>query len=138
MAEAKVHRRGEVSFEEVLEGFRKALPPEVGGIGCFIGVVRGTARDGRRVNMLRYESAEEAVEDLRRIAGEIERLRGVERVAIHHFVGDLLPGEDTVYVLVAGRGRDEVFRALQAAMSRVKKEPRIWKKEVTEDGERWV
>ncbi|MEM2875080.1 MAG: molybdenum cofactor biosynthesis protein MoaE [Candidatus Hadarchaeales archaeon] len=138
MAEAGVHRRGDMKFEEVLEKFREGLSREVGGIGCFIGVVRGIAQNGKSVKMLHYESADEAVEDLRRIAVEIERIHGVESVAIHHFVDDLLPGEDTIYVLVAGRGREDVFRALQDVMIRVKREPLVWKKEITEDGERWV
>jgi len=137
MAEVGVLRNGELRFEDALLTFRKELPKEVGGIGCFIGVVKGVARDGRMVEKLCYECADEMADELRNIAEDAERMPGVRRVAIHCIIDELVPGEDTIYVLVAGDGRKEVFSALQTIMDRVKKESHIRKKEVTKDGEHW-
>jgi len=138
MGEGAVHRRGEAKFEEILASFRRSLPGDVGGIGCFIGIVRGITGTGRNVRSLRYECAEDIASKLKAIADDAEKMPGIRRASIHHVIDELSPGDDTVYVLVAGRGRREVFRALEGIMERVKKEPLIWKKEVTQNGEYWV
>lgn len=57
---------------------------------------------------------------------------------IHHVIDELKPGEDAIYVLVAGQNRADVFAALPEIMNRVKKEAPIWKKEVTKTREYWI
>lgn len=138
MPEAGIHRKGEVSFPKLLEGFKGNLGGDVGAIGCFIGVVRGLSKRGEEVRLLRYEAAQEAPEKLLEIAGDVEGRPGIARVAIHHVIDEIGPGEDAIYVLVAGRGRREVFEALPEVMDRVKAEVPIWKKEITERGEYWA
>ncbi|MCS7131341.1 MAG: molybdenum cofactor biosynthesis protein MoaE [Hadesarchaea archaeon] len=137
MVDVGIHRKGEVNFSKLLDELRKDLPNEVGAIGCFIGVVRGTSNTGA-VKCLHYECSDEAKEKIEQIAAEVEREPNISRVMIHHIVDDLLPGEDAIYVLVAGKHRAEVLSALSKIMNRVKTEVPIWKKEITEGGERWV
>jgi molybdopterin synthase catalytic subunit len=138
MSDVGIHRKGEVDLPSLLERLRQGLGEEVGAIGFFIGVVRALSKEGKRVKYLSYEAAEDAAKKLEEIASEVERQPRIERVMIHHVVDQLAPGEGAIYVLIAGKTRKDVFKALQEVMDRVKKEVPIWKKEVTESGEYWV
>ncbi|MEM2878181.1 MAG: molybdenum cofactor biosynthesis protein MoaE [Candidatus Hadarchaeales archaeon] len=138
MEDVGVHIRGVISFEKLLQRFRSGLPDDVGAIACFVGVVRGRTVDGRRVKRLLYECADDVPEQFRRIVRDAGSRPGIKKVAIHHVVDGLSPGEDTLYVMVAGRGRAEVFSVLREIVERVKSEAHIWKKEITESGEYWV
>jgi molybdopterin synthase catalytic subunit len=133
-----IHRKGEVDFPSLLEKFRRELGGSVGAIGCFIGVVRGISKEGEKIKSLRYEHSDEAVGKLEEIASDVERSPDISRVLIHHVIDELKPGEDAIYVLVAGKRRDEVFKALPKIMDRIKVEVPIWKKEVTETKEYWI
>jgi molybdopterin synthase catalytic subunit len=138
MAEVGIHRKGEVNLPELIEKARRSTDGELGALGCFIGVVRKTAKSGEPVELLHYEAAEEARKQLLEIASRAEDKPGILHVRIHHIIDDLLPGEDAIYVVVGGVHRKEVFTALSDIMDEVKKEVMIWKKELTETGEYWV
>lgn len=138
MAEVGVCRKGEVDFPGLLEKFRRELRGEAGAIGCFVGIVRKTSKEGETVECLCYECSEETKEKLQEIASGIEKSPNISGVAIYHVVDELKPGEDVVYVLVAGKNRAEVFEVLPKIMNRVKTEVPIWKKEVTKTKEYWI
>ncbi len=138
MPDVGIHRKGEVDLPVLLKRLRGDLGKEVGAIGCFIGIVRGVSDGGEKVKFLSYESAEGAEKKLEEIAAEIEKRPHIKRVMIHHVVDQIAPGEDAIYVLVAGRGRKDVFKALPEIMDRVKAEVTIWKKEITERREYWA
>lgn len=116
---------------------KASLAKDIGAIGCFVGVVRGVTSNGETVRYLHYEKAEDAVDKLREIATDFESRPGIKMVMIHHVIDELSPGDDAIYVLVAGVRRAEVFRTLPEIMDRVKKEVPIWKEEVTDKGRRW-
>lgn len=138
MPDVGVHRKGEVDLPDLLRHLKEGLGGEVGAIGCFIGVVRAVSGEGEKVKRLSYEATEDATKELQEIAVEIERQPNIERVTIHHIVDQLAPGEDVVYVLVAGKKREDVFKALPEIMNKVKTKVPIWKKEVTDKREYWV
>ena len=138
MPEVGIHRRGEVDFPSLLKKFRRGLGGEVGAIGCFIGIVRGVSKGGEAVKSLRYECSDEALRKLEEIAADVEKSPNILRVMIHHVVDEIRPGEDAIYVLVAGRHQSEVCKALPKIVERVKTEVPIWKKEVTKTNEYWV
>ena len=138
MPDVGVHRRGEVDLPDLLRRLRKDLGEEVGAIGCFVGVVRAVSSGGKKVKYLSYEADEDAAKKLEEIASEVERQPNIKRVMIHHVVDQLKPEEDAIYVLVTGKKREDVFKALPEVMDRVKKDVPIWKKEVTENGEYWI
>ncbi|MBA7602961.1 hypothetical protein ES703_10058 [subsurface metagenome] len=138
MPDVGIHQKGEVDLPILLQKLKRELGGKAGAVGCFVGVVRETSKDGKKVKYLHYECAEEAIKGLEQIAADIERLPGIMRVMIHHVIDDLTPGEDAIYVLVAGEHRAEVFSALPKIMDRVKTKALIWKKEVTETGEYWI
>ena len=135
-----VHSKGAITLRELIEEVKKG--PQAHRIGCvltFTGVVRGVAKDGSKVLRLEYEAYSEAAEaKLEEIAEDIKRIPGVVDARIHHFVGSLEVGEDTVYIVVAAEHREEGFKALREAIERLKAEVPIWKKEHTESGSYWL
>jgi molybdopterin synthase catalytic subunit len=142
---AGIHEKNDLSLPELLAKVRNVGRfAEVGGIALFIGLVRGKNDKGEKVQKLTLEAYEEkANEVLGGICRDLKKKPGVVDVQIHHFLGDFGPGEDLVYVLVAGSHRKNVFPVLEEAVERYKKEAPIFKKEstVTEKGEaktNWV
>jgi len=136
--EIGVHRKGEVDFPALLDQFKRRLSPEAGAIGCFIGVVRGVSNEGKAVKLLRYECSDEISKKLEEIAADFEKEPNIYRIAIHHVINDLEPGDEAIYLIVAGKHRSGVFSALEKLMNRVKHEAPVWKKEIYEEGERWI
>lgn len=126
-----VHKKGGLPLSDVLKrvrdnpNFHKA-----GGIGIFVGVVRGETLGGKKVKKLELEAYEEkANEVLGNICKELRKRKGIIDVQIHHFIGEFGVGEDLVHVVVAGAHRSDVFPVLEDAVERYKKEAPIFKKE---------
>lgn len=114
--------------------FKKA-----GAITLFIGIVREEAKKGEKVEKLQLEAYEEkANQTLAEICDDLRKKPGVTDVEIHHMLGEFSPGEDLVYVLVAGSHRQNIFPILQEAVERYKREAPIFKKEhvITQKGEK--
>ncbi|MGA3191493.1 MAG: molybdenum cofactor biosynthesis protein MoaE [Candidatus Bathyarchaeia archaeon] len=128
---AGVHEKGTVSLVDVINstkgkrGFRKA-----GAIAVFIGVVRGEALKGEKVQRLELQAYQEKADQvLTNICDDLKRKPGIVDVQIHHLLGEFHVGEDIVYVLVTGSHREEVFPVLEEAVERYKKDAPIFKKE---------
>jgi molybdopterin synthase catalytic subunit len=109
-----------------------------GAIVTFVGTVRGETR-GRRVTALEYEAYEAlALKAFAIITGEVSGYWPGVRLALHHRVGRLLPGEASTVIVSASPHRAEAFKACRYAIERVKQIAPIWKREMFEDGEAWV
>jgi len=110
-----------------------------GGLVTFVGYVRETSDDGRRVDGLHYEAHRElAIAELRTVGAEASTKFGPARVAIAHRIGDLGLGDAAVAVAVAAAHRGVAFDACEYAIDELKKRVPIWKKERYVDGdERW-
>lgn len=117
----------------------KRASDDVGAIVIFVGVVRGTGRDGGRVLRLEYEAYEEmAVKSLEKIITDLKSKYGIIDAIVEHKVGSANVGENTVYALVASRHREEGFKSIIELIERLKHEAPIWKKEVTDKGYQWI
>ncbi|MEW8500927.1 MAG: molybdenum cofactor biosynthesis protein MoaE, partial [Candidatus Thiodiazotropha taylori] len=55
-----------------------------------------------------------------------------------HRVGELKPTDPIVLVAVASAHRKEAFQACEFIIDYLKTQAPFWKKEATENGERWV
>lgn len=109
-----------------------------GGVVTFSGAVREVTR-GRAVLRLEYEAyAPMAEKKLAELGAEVAIRWPGARVAIHHRVGVLVPGELAVVIAVSTPHRAEAFAACRHAIERLKADVPIWKKEVYADGEVWV
>ena len=109
-----------------------------GAVVTFLGTTRNNFQ-GRRVVTLEYEAFEEmAVKKLEEIRQEIRAEFSIEDIAIAHRIGLVPIGEVSLVVAVASPHRVEAFHACHKAVDRLKETVPIWKKEVFEDGSRWV
>jgi molybdopterin synthase catalytic subunit len=106
---------------------------KAGAILTFTGVVRGEAL------ALEFDIYEgEAQQRISSIARDLTAIEGIVDAKIYHKSGRVSRGEDIVYIVVAAAHRQEGFKALRDAIERIKKEVPIWKKELTERGDKWV
>ncbi|UCC33398.1 MAG: molybdenum cofactor biosynthesis protein MoaE [Candidatus Bathyarchaeota archaeon] len=135
-----IHEKGEISLIDLIRDVRSSSDVhKAGAIGCFIGIVRGVAKDGGEVKSLEFEAHKKAaLRNLSKIASDILNRPGVVDIRIHHNIGELRVGDDIVYIVVAGRHRKDVFQSLEDAIKRLKRETTIWKKEYSTLGEYWV
>jgi molybdopterin synthase catalytic subunit len=137
-----LHRKGEVSLDSIIN-YLKGLPGyrESGAIGSFVGIVReDPVRDsGSKVTHLEYEAyAAVALKHMEEIREEAKKRTGIVEVAIHHVIDSLAVSEPSLFVVVLGKHRQEVFPTLAETVERVKKEVPIWKKEYTSKDAYWV
>ncbi len=109
---------------------------DVGGIGCFVGVVRGT--DGLQAMTLEhYPGMTER--SLALIANEAERRWALLGCTVVHRVGRLGPGERIVLVLAAAAHRQAALDATAFLIDWLKTRAPFWKQESLADGtSRWV
>jgi len=116
-----------------------SLGPGAGGIGCFIGIVRGEA-NGRKLTAMTLEHYPGMTERaVRAIAEEAEKRWNLTAVTVVHRVGRLVPGENIVLVLAAASHRDPALAATRFLIDWLKTEAPFWKKEHFADGaEAWV
>jgi molybdopterin synthase catalytic subunit len=137
---AGVHQKGTFSLPDMIKDAKKEPSfKKAGAITLFIGVVREEDKKGEKVEKLELEAYEEkANQTLERICDDLRKKPGVTDVQIHHLLGEFAPGEDLVYVLVAGSHRQNIFPVLEEAVKRYKSEVPIFKKEhvLTEQGEK--
>tara|TARA_B100000315_G_C14574561_1_gene587296 strand:+ start:1050 stop:1511 length:462 start_codon:yes stop_codon:yes gene_type:complete len=109
-----------------------------GAVVTFLGTTRNSF-EGKRVLKLEYEAFEEmALKKLEEVRREIQAQFGVEDIAIAHRIGTVPIGEISLVIAVASPHREKAFYACHKAVDQLKAIVPIWKKEVFEDGSRWV
>ena len=107
-----------MSLQEMIDKVKRHPDyPKVGMILCHNGVVRATARDGRPVSELTVQADRQA---LQKIMSDIRQSPGIVEIGVEIREGRLHPGEDVMYVVVAGDFRENVFAALMDAVNRIK------------------
>jgi molybdopterin synthase catalytic subunit len=105
----------------------------VGMVLIHNGTVRGLSRGNRsRVKSMEVIPDHNKIEEIRR---EIEQHEGVYKIIIEAHGGTMNPGDDLLFIVVAGDIRENVKPALALMLDRVKAEA-ITKKEILagEDG----
>jgi len=137
-----LHRKGEISLEQIIDHVKR-LPTyhDSGALASFVGVVRTDPVSGSdsKVSRLEYEAySDAALERMEEIRSDAKKHDGVLEVEIHHVIDSLTVGEPSIFVVVMGKHRQDVFPVLVETVERVKKEVPIWKKEFTDKGSYWV
>ena len=103
---------------------------DVGGIGCFVGVVRGG--DIQAMTLEHYPGMTERA--LHAIAAEAEARWELLGCTVLHRHGRLLPGDPIVLVLAASRHRQAALDATAFLMDWLKTRAPFWKQEERLDG----
>jgi molybdopterin synthase catalytic subunit len=112
---------------------------DVGGIACFVGVVRDRAGEKpiRAMTLEHYPGMTEA--KLAEIEAEARRRWPLLDCLIIHRVGRLVPGERIVLVATASAHRRDALEACQFLIDWLKTKAPFWKSEESADGTaHWV
>ncbi|MEJ2395663.1 MAG: molybdenum cofactor biosynthesis protein MoaE [Candidatus Thiodiazotropha sp.] len=116
----------------------RADNPGIGAVVSFIGLMRDL-NDGDRVQKLYLEHYPGMTERaLQKIAEEAVQRWELMGCRVVHRVGEMCPTDPIVVVAVAGQHRKEAFLGCEFVIDYLKTQAPFWKKETTEQGERWV
>ena len=129
----------DVSAElDALTAGRADVGAAVGAIASFVGLVRDV-NEGASVGGMVLEHypgmTERSIEAI--VAEASARWKVLDATVIHR-IGPLAPGDRIVLVAVAAPHRGEAFAACEFIMDYLKTRAPFWKKERTDQGERWV
>jgi molybdopterin synthase catalytic subunit len=112
--------------------------PSIGALVSFVGQVRDM-NDGDAISTLTLEHYPEMTQKaLEAIEAEAKTRWDVIDTLIIHRVGTLKPLDQIVLVAVTSAHRGEAFHACEFIMDYLKTSAPFWKKEATNQGERWV
>ena len=117
----------------------RADDARVGAVATFTGTVRdrhGAQQGIQALELEHYPGMTEAA--LESMIDEAQRRFDILGARIVHRVGRLAPTDQIVLVAVSSAHRSEAFQACEFLMDYLKTQAPFWKKERTDQGERWV
>lgn len=118
--------------EEIVSSIRSESS---GAIVTFTGIVRKTERDD--FESLFYEAYEEmAVKEMQKICRDALKRFSITDIAMSHRIGNIVIGDESVFIAVSAPHRKEAFLACEYAIDSLKKSVPIWKKDVYRDSGR--
>jgi molybdopterin synthase catalytic subunit len=123
---------------ELARAVAEVRSARAGAIATFTGTTRVESR-GRSVRHLDYEAYEGMAEEvMAQIAAEVAERYELCAVAIHHRIGRVAIGEESVVIAVSAPHRADALAACRDAIDALKERVPLWKKEVYEGGEEWI
>ena len=94
---------------------------DCGALVTFVGTVRNTDKDGRKVVSLEIETTDEDAEKrLQEIAAEVCQKWQLQKLTVQRRIGRLKVGEIALVVVIAATRRKEAFDACQNLIDRIK------------------
>ena len=94
---------------------------DCGAIVTFVGTIRNTSKDGKRVKSLKIDVCDvDAEKKLAGIASEAYQKWPLKKIVMHRRFGTLKVGEIALVVVIAAPRRVEAFEACQYIIDRVK------------------
>ncbi|MGB1199599.1 MAG: molybdopterin synthase catalytic subunit MoaE [Thalassotalea sp.] len=109
-----------------------------GAVVTFVGLVRDI-NQGNSVKGLTLEHYPGMTEkSLAAIVQQAEQRWPLGKVRVIHRVGELALSDQIVFVGITSRHREAAFEACQFIMDYLKNQAPFWKKETTQQGEKWV
>ncbi len=111
---------------------------DIGATVTFCGLVRDQSPDKnlKALHLEHYPGMTEKA--LETIAKTAKQRWDIENLAIIHRIGELKPAENIVMVTVISAHRKEAYKACEFIMDFLKTQAPFWKKEITQQGEKWV
>ena len=108
-----------------------------GAVVSFLGITRGYDK-GIEIYRLEFDAWQDKLGNVLQLLAEtaIENF-GVSKVAMAHRIGPVKAGENIVSIHVASPHRKQAFQACEWLIDELKIQAPIWKKEVSEHGEKW-
>lgn len=113
--------------------------PFLRALCTFQGTTRNHAKNGTEVLRLEYACYPDmALAQLSKIAKNSIEKYNLSRVSVHHSISCVPPNEAGVIVSVSCKHRAASFQAVAEIMEELKAKVPIWKKEIYENGEKWI
>ena len=120
------------------DNYAFVLDEACGGINMFVGTVRRWNK-GKEITHLDFECYEPmAISELRKIADRAFEQFGVQKISIHHRIGQVGLEDIAVVIAVSSQHRKASFAACEFLIDELKKTVPIWKKEFMTNGAYWV
>ncbi|MCV3299753.1 molybdopterin synthase catalytic subunit MoaE [Pantoea ananatis] len=131
-------RVGPAAFDMAQEYQWLAGCPEDGAVVTFTGKVRNhnLGDDVAALTLEHYPGMTEKA--LQEIIDDARLRWPLQRVSVIHRIGELFPGDEIVFVGVTSAHRSSAFAAAEFIMDYLKTRAPFWKRETTEQGDRWV
>ena len=111
---------------------------QVGGLACFVGLVRDLANDEKITSMTLEHYPGMTERQLEKLEAEARQRWALQEVLIIHRYGKLLPGDRIVLVATASAHREASLESCQFLIDWLKTKAPFWKLEDMESGEKWV
>ena len=111
---------------------------QVGGLACFVGLVRDMAGDERIASMTLEHYPGMTERQLEKLEAEARRRWPLQEVLIVHRYGRLEPGDRIVLVATASSHREASLESCHFLIDWLKTKAPFWKLEATPDGPKWV
>jgi molybdopterin synthase catalytic subunit len=110
----------------------------VGALSIFIGNVRNRGRSGN-VSEIYYESyCKMAEQKMREIENETQTKWEIKKLVVFHRIGNIKVGEASIIIGVSSEHRNEAFEACKYVINNVKTRVPIWKKEISNESQKWA
>ena len=106
---------------------------ECGAIYSFEGIMRGKEEDIVNKLILTTPNKDKTQKEMEGIAQEVKDKFGVKEIAVVHYIGEFYSGDPMFLVSIGGAHRDEVLKALQETIERVKFDLEFKKEEIIGD-----
>ncbi len=111
---------------------------DIGGVGCFVGLVRDIAGDEAVSSMTLEHYPGMTERQLAAIEAEARQRWPLQDVLIVHRYGTLAPGDRIVLVVTASAHREAALESCHFLIDWLKTKAPFWKLEATGSGEKWV
>jgi molybdopterin synthase catalytic subunit len=125
------------SVESEVKALR-ARSGETGAIVTFTGLVRDISESDTISELYLEHYSGMTEKSIEAIVDEARSRWKLIGTRVIHRVGQLLPSEQIVLVAVSSQHRKDAFLACEFIMDYLKTRAPFWKKERTQDGERWL
>jgi len=111
---------------------------DVGGLTCFVGLVRDMAGDEKITSMTLEHYPGMTERQLEKLEQEARERWSLQDVLIIHRYGKLLPGDRIVLVATTAPHRESTMDSCRFLIDWLKTKAPFWKLEDMESGPRWV
>jgi len=124
----------EICLDEMI---KRARRDDAGAVVTFLGTVRDD--EDCRLEHLEVEAFREAaLAELQAIRQEAMSRFALKAAEVVHRTGSLAVGEGIVAIVCSAEHREEAFSGCRYIIEELKSRAPLWKKEISEKGERWV
>jgi molybdopterin synthase catalytic subunit len=110
----------------------------IGGIGCFVGLVRDIAGDETISSMTLEHYPGMTERQLEALEADARQRWPLQEVLIIHRYGTLEPGDRIVLVVTASAHREAALDSCHFLIDWLKTKAPFWKLEATPSGDKWV